>query len=98
MRKERTSSGGILAVQLHLDIAVVGVQRQTHARIAARRGWSAVAKRQEKNTIVRVLLSSSETSPHSLVLYALRTTRVLTLSEENAMDGGGASYTASSGN
>jgi hypothetical protein len=97
VRKERTSSGGILAVQLHLDIAVVGVQRQTHARIAARRGWSAVAKRQEKKTIV-LLLSSSETSPHSLVLYALRTTRVLTLSEENAMDGGGASYTASSGN
>ena len=58
-----------------------------------------MAKRQEKKTIVRVLLlSSSETSPHSLVLYALRTTRVLTLSEENAMDGGGASYTASSGN
>jgi hypothetical protein len=64
-----------------------------------------VAKRERREkTIVRVLeglvllLSSSETSPHSLVLYALRTTRVLNLSEENAMDGGGASYTASSGN
>jgi len=59
-----------------------------------------VAKRETREkTIVRVLLlSSSETSPHSLVLYALRTTRVLNLSEENAMDGGGASYTASSGN
>lgn len=26
----RTGSGGVLAVQLHLDIAVVGVQRETH--------------------------------------------------------------------
>ncbi len=44
--KGRTGTGGILAVQLHLDIAVIGVQRQTHARIAARDDRSSLAKLQ----------------------------------------------------